>query len=108
MFVVYRFAMADVMEVEPLPSESSEAAENSAPAQSFIAENGTEAKKVYLMSHIKWGVHSEVERVKWKYWYMVGPLKTWYCYLKTVSCWVMVMVLRILRIVLNYFHQTAI
>ena len=100
--------MADVMEVEPLPSESSKAAKDSAPALSSHEGNETEAKKVYLMSHIKWGVHSEVERVKWKYWYMVGPLKTWYCYLKTVRCWFMIMVLRMLQIVLYNFHRTPV
>lgn len=77
--------MADVMEVEPLPVESSKVNDDGTPASSSDIAVGSEAKKVYLMSNIKWGIHPEVERVKGKYWYMIGPLKTWYCYLKTVS-----------------------
>lgn len=80
-----RFAMADVMEVSPLASDPTITSDQERVESDPSPTGDTSAKKVYLLSHIKWGVHSEVERVKGKYWYMPGALKKYYCYLKTVS-----------------------
>lgn len=59
----------DVIEVKPDETDSAVASDK---------------KSVYLMSHINWGVHSDIERKKSKYWYYPGPLKKYYCYVKQV------------------------
>lgn len=58
---------ADVLEVSPQESTT------------------PDAKNVYLMSHINWGIHSELDKRKSKYWYYPGPLKQYYCYAKQVA-----------------------
>ncbi|XP_067950632.1 acylglycerol kinase, mitochondrial-like [Watersipora subatra] len=92
---------ADVIEVEPLgtPHEGEEKSlgdvktssvesvnEKAISADSPANVSGLSAgnKNIYIMSNLKWGVHSDIDRKKGKYWYMPGPLKEYYCYLKQV------------------------
>jgi len=43
------------------------------------------SKDVYLLTSLKWGIHSDIHRQKDKHWYFPGPLKLWYCYWKKVN-----------------------
>lgn len=50
-----------------------------------VTPEADDAKSVYLLSHVKWGVNSDIDKRKSKYWYYPGPLKQYYCYLKRVG-----------------------
>ncbi|KAF6030854.1 hypothetical protein EB796_010841 [Bugula neritina] len=76
--IANKYTLADVIEVEQM--------EPSAQDVSSESEEGSRDgnKNVYVLSDLKWGVHSDVDRLKSKYWYFPGPLKEYYCYLKKV------------------------
>lgn len=100
--LLLRHKYSDVIEVKPNDSindteerplastdhgtKATDAGEEQKPemsTESTSTEGGN--KNVYILSHLKWGVYSDIERRKVKYWYMPGPLKEYYCYLKAVS-----------------------
>ncbi|KAF6030865.1 hypothetical protein EB796_010828 [Bugula neritina] len=76
--IANKYTLADVIEVEQT--------EPSAQEISSESEEGSREgnKNVYILSDLKWGVHSDVDRLKSNYWYFPGPLKEYYCYLKKV------------------------
>ena len=65
--------------------ESAKSKESSKEQAKSLVSTDNSYKNVYIMSDIKWGVHSDIERRKGKYWYLPGPVKEYYCYLKQVS-----------------------
>ncbi|KAF6030872.1 hypothetical protein EB796_010835 [Bugula neritina] len=77
-FIANKYTLADVIEVEQTAPSAQEISSES--------EEGSKEgnKNVYVLSDLKWGVHSDVDRLKSKYWYFPGPLKEYYCYLKKV------------------------